>query len=115
VKYSLRQILADSHVAAVTITVLLLATIDSTFQALWGHISHAMEFLLTAIAIFDIPYFSPTLTVVDRLMLISSCSYLYLSVVSFSAAWLLSNWVYGVGPFRSLAHVWENLTKEEHA
>jgi cation transporter-like permease len=100
VKYSLRQILADSHVAAVTITVLLLATIDSTFQALWGHISHAMEF---------------PLTVVDRLMLISSCSYLYLSVVSFSAAWLLSNWVYGVGPFRSLAHVWENLTKEEHA
>ena len=58
---SLRQVLADSHIAAATIAVLLLWSIDGAFRALWIPVSRAVEFLFTAVAIFDIPYFSPTL------------------------------------------------------
>ena len=59
-KRSLRQILDDSHIAAVTIAVLLLWSLDGAFQALWIPVSRAVGFLLTAVAILDIPYFSPT-------------------------------------------------------
>jgi len=35
--------------------------------------------------------------------------YLYNAVVSLSAAWFLSRWVYGVGPVRSLTRYRESL------
>ena len=88
-KRPLRQILADSDIAAVTIAVLLLWSLDGTFRALWGPVSRAVGFLFTAVAIFDIPYFSPTLTLADRFMFVTA-TYLYGAVVSFTAAWLLS-------------------------
>jgi hypothetical protein len=114
-KRSLRQVLVDSHIAAVTIAVLLLWTIDGAFRALWGPVSRVVGFLFTAVAILDIPYFSPTLTLADRFMLITASVYLYTAAVTFSAAWLLSRWVYGVGPVRSLTRYCKNLTGGEHA
>lgn len=101
-KRSLREILADSHVAAIAVAVLLLWFLDGAFRAVWTPGSRVVSFLFTAIAIFDIPYFSPTLTIADRSILIMAFSYLYSAIVSLSAAWLLSRWVYGVGPLRSL-------------
>jgi hypothetical protein len=101
-KRSLRQILADSHIAAVTIAVLLLWSLDGAFHALWESVSRVLSFLGTAVAIFDIPYFAPTLTFEDRVSLVTASAYLYEAMVSFSAAWILSRWVYGVGPVRSL-------------
>jgi hypothetical protein len=114
-KRSLSQVLADSHIAAVTIAVLLLWSLDGTFRALWIPVSRAVGFLFTAVAIFDIPYFSPTLTFADRLMLISTFYFLYSAIVSLLAAWLLSRWVYGVGPIRSLVVCRSKLAGREHA
>ena len=113
-KRSLRQILDDYHIAAVTIAVLLLWSLDGAFQALWIPVSRAVGFLFTAVAILDIPYFSPTLTLADRFMLATAFAYLYLAVVSFSAAWLLSRWVYGTGPIRSLTRYRKNPTGRRH-
>jgi hypothetical protein len=108
-KLSLRQILADSHIAPVTIAVLLLWSFEGAFRALWEPLSRVVGFLSTAIAIFDIPYFSPTPTLTDRIMLMTALVYLYNAVVSLSAAWFLSRWVYGVGPVRSLTRYRESL------
>jgi len=113
-KRSLRQVLADSHIAAVTIAVLLLWSIDGAFRALWGPVSHAVGFLFTAVAILDIPYFSPTLTLADRFMLITTSAYLYTAAVTFSAAWLLSRWVYGIGPVRTLTRYCKNPIGRKH-
>lgn len=53
----LRKILADSHVSAIAIAVLLFWALDSAFWALWGPLSRATSFLFKAVAILDIPYF----------------------------------------------------------
>lgn len=108
VKRSLRQVLADSHVAAVSIAVLLLWALDAVFRGLWDPVYRLGVFLLTAVAILDIPYLSSTGA--DRFMLISTLYFLYSAIVSFSAAWFLSRWVYGLGPLRSLAACRSRLT-----
>jgi hypothetical protein len=102
VKSSLRKILADSHVSAVAIAVLLFWSLDSAFRALLGPLFRAVSFLFTAVAILDIPYFSRTLTIDDRFTLIVTFAYLFNSLVYLAAAGLLSRWVYGLGPLRSL-------------
>jgi hypothetical protein len=97
----LKDCLIRSHVAIVTVAVLVLWAFDSTFKALWPLVSRAGELLFTAIAILGIPYFA--FTVLDRSMLLISANYLYVGVVTLAAASIVSHWVYGVGPFRSLA------------
>jgi len=114
VNRSLREILAESHISAVAVAVLLLWSIASGFQALWGPLSHAASFVFTAVAILDIPYISPTRTFADRLELINSAQFLFDSLISFAAACLLSRWVYGVGPLRSLRTCRTELARREH-
>ncbi|MGB6386326.1 MAG: hypothetical protein WBD25_15565 [Terriglobales bacterium] len=114
-KRSFREILADSHTAAVTIAVLLVWSLDGAFRAVWGPAFRAVSFLVTAVAIFNIPYFSPTLDVADRLTLIATFSYLYSAAISLLAACLLSRWVYGVGPLRSLMNYRSKLTRRRDA
>jgi hypothetical protein len=89
-------------VAAVTIAVLLLWSLDGTFQALWSPLSRIGAYLFTAAAILDIPYFNPKLNGADRLMLMTTLLYLSRALINLFAAWLLSRWVYGVGPLHSL-------------
>ena len=101
-KGRLRKVLADSHVAAVTIAVLLMWMLDATFRGLWDPAYDLGAFVFTGIAIWDIPYIPPTLMVADRLMLITTGYFVYSAVVCFLAAWFLSRWVYGMGPLRSL-------------
>lgn len=113
-KRSLRQILVDSHIAAVAIAVLLLWSLDGIFHALSGPVFRAIGFLLTAAAIRGIPYYSPTPTLEDRIMLVVTSAYLGSAVVSFSAAWLLSRWVYGAGPFHSLTRYSKNPIGRKH-
>jgi len=110
-KPSLRQVLADSHIAAVAIAVLLLWSLDGAFRGLWGPVYGVVEYLFTAIAILDIPYFSSALA---RFALVETCSYLYMAVVTFSASWLLSRWVFGVGPIRSLARRYKDFSGRKH-
>ena len=97
----LRDCLIQSHVASVTVAVLLLWALHSAFLAVWPVLVDVGEFLITAIAIRDIPYFS--MTIANRWMLVNSINYLYTAVVSFAAASIISRLVYGVGAFRSLS------------
>ena len=99
---SLRQTLADSHVAAVAILLLLFWSFQWTIEALWEPVSRLAKFLFTAVAILDIPYISPTFDAPDRFMLIDTCLFLFFALSSITAAWLLSQCTYGEGPFRSL-------------
>jgi hypothetical protein len=92
-KSSLREVLADSHVAAVAIAFLLLWSLDAAFHAIWDPVLYLGFFRLTGTAIQDISYF----------MLITSFYFLYSAIVSLLTAWLLSRWVYGKGPLHSLA------------
>ena len=54
--HSIREALIDSHISAVAIAVLLLWSINSGFLALSGPLYRGASFLLTAVAIFDVPY-----------------------------------------------------------
>ena len=114
VKPSLREILADSHVSAVAIAVLLFRSLDYAFWALWDLLSRAAGFLFKAVAILDIPYFSRTLTGADRFRLFTTYSYLFSSFVYLASAGILSHWVYGTGPFRSLSQYRTRLARRNH-
>lgn len=106
--------LADSHVSGVAIVVLLLFSLDGLLRALLGPLSRAAIYLVTAIATLDLPYSSRTLTLGDRIMLATTFSYLFNAFVSLVAALLLSRWVYGVGPLRSLSKYRTVLARRNH-
>jgi hypothetical protein len=114
VKPSLHEILASSHIPAVAIAVLLLWSLDWGFQALWSPLLRAAGFVFTAVAILDIPYFSSTFTLSDRSMLTTTLSFLFNALISLAAAWLLSRWVYGMGPLRSLNKYRTRLAGRNH-
>ncbi|HKV92637.1 MAG TPA: hypothetical protein VJW20_08830 [Candidatus Angelobacter sp.] len=111
---SLRQVLADSHIAAVTIVTLLLWSIVGMFQVIWEPASGVLSYLATALAIMGIPTASP-LTAGDRIMLIETAIYLFYSVACFCVAWFLARWVYGAGPLGSLIHYYRQPTRRGHA
>jgi uncharacterized membrane protein YfhO len=108
-KNSLRQALVNSHIAAVTIAVLLLGSVEDIFSALWEPLLSAFKFLVTAVAIFDIPSYSRGLATADRFRLFTSGVYLYWAAINLFAAWLLSQWAYRTGPIRILTGYGERL------
>ena len=103
-----RKVLADSHVAAIAIAVLLLKSLESGVRTLEHPFYLAVNFLITSVAIRGIPYGSGTFTFVDWIMPVG---YLTNSVTTLGAAWLVSRWVYGVGPFCSLSKCLAGLTR----
>lgn len=115
VKRSLRQVLEDSQVAAVSVGLLLLWSLDSAVRGLWEPAYRVGSFLATAIAIWDIPYRSPGGNFADRSIFIIALFYLYSALASLLAAWLLSRWVYGRGPLDSLAACRSRLRGRKHA
>lgn len=112
---SLREILADSHIAAVAISVLLLWTLTSAATALRIPFFQAAEYVVTAVAILGIPYSSHTWIGADRFMLLTTVYGLYGALVSFAGAWFLSRWVYGVGPLRALIECRTRLARRSDA
>ena len=111
---SLRKILADSHVSAIAVAVLLFRSLDSAFWALWGPLSPVGNFLFKAVAILDIPYSPRTFTITNRFTLFITFSYLFNSLVCLVAAGLLSRWVYGMGPLRRLSKYRTILARRNH-
>jgi hypothetical protein len=99
VKPSLREILADSHVAAVSIAVLFLWSLASGLQVVWDPFWGAANFVFTSVGI---PYIPRTSIGGDRLTLIVTATRLAYSFIYLAVAWFLSRWVYGLGPLRSL-------------
>jgi hypothetical protein len=114
-KPSLRQVLADSHVSAVAIAILLIWSFDSVLNAFWDPFLNAFSFLVTAVAILGLPYIPPQLSFSQRLMLITSCGSLFNAFSCLAAAWLLSRWVYGMGPVCSLKTYRERLARRRNA
>ena len=90
---SLRETLAESRIATVTIAVLLFWAFASFIQGL--------SFLLTLRTYSTMPYVSPRLANADELL--SALFGLIVVAVDVGAAWVVSQWVYGVGPIRSLS------------
>jgi hypothetical protein len=96
---SLREILFESHIAAIAVAIFLLWFLDGIFQALLPLLYDAANFMFTAIAIFGIPYISWKLEISGPVMF----AYLYSAGASLLAAYILSYWVYRSGPFEVLA------------
>jgi hypothetical protein len=106
---SLSQVLAESPISVVAISVLLLWTLDWGVRGLWTLIVPAADFVVTAIAIRGIPYgYTPVIWTFTALYFISS-------FLSLAAAWLLSLWVYGAGPLRSLTEYRRRSHRRNHA
>jgi hypothetical protein len=108
VRPTFRGVLADSHIAAVSIAVLLLRGLESGVKALQGPLFRCADFLVNAVAIRGIPYGSGTFTLID---LAIPLGYLTEAMTAFAAAWLVSRWVYGLGPFCSLSKCRARLTR----
>lgn len=116
---SLRKVLIDSHVAAVTIAMLIFFSAVEAVFALWEPVSQvvsylitAVAYLITAVAIRDIPSFPVTRSYVTSSMLPITFTILLLALANLAAAWLLSRWVYGVGPLRSLGNLRNKLLRK---
>ena len=103
VKHRLRDTLAESHISAIAISVLLLWSLSSAFLALGRPFVAFADYVVTAVAIVGIPSSGP-ITLADKVMLFITGQYLLNASISFAAACVLSRWVHGTGPFRSLSH-----------
>jgi hypothetical protein len=113
-KPSLRKTVANTHIAAVTIAVLLLWALDDEFRVLWEPIQRVATYLFTALAILDIPYHSPVPGMEAQISLLTTGLYMLSAFTTFISAWLLSHWVYGVGPIRALTQTCNKLRKGIH-
>jgi hypothetical protein len=113
VKPSLRALLADSHVSAIAVAVLLVWSLDEAFRALAGPFLRVTDFLINAVAILGIPYFSWTFD--ERISLYLAVAHTLAAVVNLTGAWLLSRWVYGTGPLQMLSRYRMKLSGRNHA
>jgi len=115
VRPSLRRVLAESHIAAIAIAVLLVASASWAFPILWNPASEGIgewyEYAradYTDAAFFFRHYGFNTLWQSIPIFLPEAIAY-------FVAAWILSQLVYGVGPFRALIAHRERLTRNKNA
>lgn len=111
VKPSLRRILADSHISAVAIAVLLFWSLESLF------LSMGFPLYLAASSLFCgfITRSPVPRTLTDRDLLNAVFWYLVYAFIYFVAASLLSQWVHGEGPFRTLGKYRIRLARRNHA
>ena len=106
---SFRKVLMDSHTAAIAVAVLLFSSLDTAFLAIWGLALPALHFLaLAAVRISPFVYMNlddaiRTVKPEEWENLPTQLSVLFQSLTCMLAAWILSRWVYGVGPLRALA------------
>jgi hypothetical protein len=115
VRPTLRKALADSHIAAVTIVVLLIWSVDSGVRAIAPPILSVFGFLVTMVAIRDIPYGFGIFSSGSWLSQVPAFTHFLDAVVRLTAAWVLSRWVYKVGPCRSLIECRERFARGNHA
>ena len=113
-RLTLREVLAGSHIAAVAIVLLLIRSLDSGFRAIGRPIFSVFDFLITLVAIRDIPYGFGTHSLGYWLSQAPTITHFLNAAVSLSAAWGLSRWVYSVGPCRSLIECRAKLARRKH-
>jgi len=108
VSLTFRGVLADSNIAVVSIAVLLLRALESGVKALLGLLFRCVGFFINVVAIRGIPYSSGSFTLID---LIIPLGYLGDTITAFAAAWFVSRWIYGLGPFCALSKFRASLTR----
>lgn len=106
-KPSLRTVLADSHVAFVAIAMLVFGAIAWLCQLVWFPFSHVPNFLNDLFVFFpDVQYADLHYAYSRDLRSMFGLQPFFLllggAIVYFTAAWALSLWVYGAGPFQAL-------------
>lgn len=117
VRPPLRTTLAESHISAITIAVLLLWSLSSLwsiFLVLVRPSFRIAEYLVTAVAIRGIPSGGPFIFG-DKATLLVGAQYLFNALVRFAAAWMLAWWVYGDGPLRSLSRYRARVSRRSDA
>ncbi len=107
----LRKTIADAHIAAVAIAVLLVWSLGSGIAALARPLLLVPGFVIDVLVIHSVSFN----WFVGGFVLIPTLQGLLSAVTSFGAAWLLSRWVYGVGPFRSLIECRTRLARRNYA
>ena len=113
-KPTLREVLADSHIAAVSILLLLVWSLGTAFRAIGPSILSIVDFLITGVAIRDIPYGFGNYTWRYWLSQVPTFTQFLNAVVSLRVAWGLSRWLYKVGPCRSLIECRARLARRKH-
>jgi hypothetical protein len=111
---SVRETLVASHISAIAVAVLLFLSLEYAVRALAQPLPSVVGFLATAIAIGGKPYISQRLSIADQFGLIPALFYLFWAVANLVAAWLLSRWMYGTGPFASLKGYGPVLARRNH-
>lgn len=109
---STRKILADSHIAAITIALLLFLSFKMLCEALLWPVLGGFGFVIMAVAIRGIPYIGSQPTFEERLMFVSSVPLLWESLFSLCIAWLLSRWIYRMSPRAILKIYFGKLSSE---
>ena len=109
---SFRQILTESRIPAVTIAVLIVWALDSGVRALKAPLFGIIDFVINVAAIGGTPYGS------GRFFWgpwIRPLSYAFTAIFYLGAAWILSRWVFGIRPFRSLRECCAKLVRRNYA
>jgi hypothetical protein len=83
------------------------------FEGLWFASYRVVDFVFTTVAILAIPYIGPT-TGADRMMYLEAALYLLTAALNLLAAWLLSQWVYGIGPLDALSNFAGRFVRRTH-
>jgi hypothetical protein len=94
------QVLRESHIPAIAIALFLMWSLDWSFRALWRLFVPATDFLIAAVAILGLPYISPSRSPIIWVFVALG---FFNAFMNLAAAWILSRWVYGVGPLRVLS------------
>jgi hypothetical protein len=102
VKPSVRKILADSHIAAVAMAVLLTFALEWALDALWSPFIRVADFVFNSIAILDVSSGSLHFDFTDRATLFVSFFLLCSAATAVASAWILSRWAYGETPLSTL-------------
>lgn len=120
-QYSLRKVLIDSHVAAITIASLLVVSLCAAFMALWGFADGFLHFLAAEaagkppFALLKLAYLTSYMHSDFLINLPIRLSILVSALVCMLAAWLLSRWTYGVGPLGALGSYRDKLSRKIYA
>jgi hypothetical protein len=111
---TLRVVLADSHIAAVAIAVLLIWSLESGVRAVGPSILSAIGFLITAVAIRDNPTGFGSFSLSYWLSQIPTFIHFVDAVITLIAARVLSCWVYKMAPCQSLIECRIRLARRNH-
>jgi hypothetical protein len=109
---SLRESLSETHIAAVTIVVLLIHSLASAVRVVGYPLVSIVDFLTEMVAIRAIPadlgLFSP------NVLFIAIVPNFLNAVLAFGASWLVAGWVYNATPLVVLRNYHLRLARRIH-